>query len=156
MFCSNCGAKLNVGARFCDKCGTAVLSSGPEAFQAQSAAPQEHHFDGNDALAVAGVAAPLLGRGAGGDIGGYMMSKAALDNLEEHGQGDSAMADMARTGMAISQFKIVAGIVAFVIVLIIALVAFSSIKHQQDQFNQNFNSGSFGNTGCVVGAPGCP
>jgi hypothetical protein len=150
MFCSNCGAKLSVGAHFCDTCGTAVLSSGPEAYGAPR---QASGFSSNDVLATAGVAAPLLSRGAGGDIAGYMMSKAALSNLEEHGQGDSAMADMARTGMAISQFKIVAGIIGFVVFLIVALVMYSNFQHQQAQFNQQFNGG-LGNTGCTVTSPG--
>ena len=130
MFCSNCGGQLHPGAHFCEACGASVGGATPA-----SPTPPQHHFDSDDALAAAGMAAPLLGRGGGGDIAGYMMSKAALENLEESGQGDSAMADMARTGLAISKFKIIAGIIGFVIFVIIALSIFSRVNNAQNQNN---------------------
>ncbi len=132
MFCQHCGAQLHDGARFCDKCGTAVGASAPAA-----AGTPEHHFDANDALAMGGLGVSALGRGGGGDIAGYMMSKAALENLEESGQGDSAMADMARAGMTITKIKIIVGIVVAVIVLIIFLVVLSKAHQAQDNFNNN-------------------
>jgi zinc-ribbon domain len=156
MFCSHCGAKLNAGANFCDACGTAVVGGAAPGPPGQ----QPHHFDQNDALAAAGMAAPVLGRGAASDVAGYMMSKAALENLEESGRGDSAAASMARTGLAISQFKIVAGIIGFIIFIVIAISIFSSMQHAQDQFNNQFNqlnnTGINGNTGCVVTNPNNP
>jgi uncharacterized membrane protein YvbJ len=137
VFCPNCGANVNDGAHFCESCGRAI-GAASTASPGTTDTPVEHHFDQNDALAAAGMAAPLIGRGGGGDLAGYMMSKAALENLEESGQGDSPMADMARTGLAISKFKIIASIVAFVIFIVIALAMYSSFKNSE---NQQLNGG---------------
>ncbi len=69
-----------------------------------------------------------------------MMSKSALDRLEESGQGDSAMADVARTGLAVSKVKIGVSIVFGVIFLIfliilIILIILSHINSASNQFN---------------------
>jgi hypothetical protein len=102
-------------------------------------APPVHHFDATDALAAASLAAPVLGHGAG-DLAGYMMSRSALESLEASGQGDSAMADMARTGLAISKVKITVSCIFGGIFLIIFLVVLSHVMSAQSQFNSQFNN----------------
>jgi RNA polymerase subunit RPABC4/transcription elongation factor Spt4 len=39
MFCRNCGTQLNDGAKFCGKCGTAIVSAAPPVGNAQPAPP---------------------------------------------------------------------------------------------------------------------
>jgi hypothetical protein len=142
MTCSHCGATLREGARFCDRCGGVVGQPGATP---PTTASQAHPLDTNDALAMGGFGASLMGRGAGGDVASYMMSKAALENLEESGRGDSAMADMARAGLQITKIKIIAGVVVGVIALIIFLAVWSHMnsqfQNQQNQFNNNFPGG---------------
>lgn len=125
------------GAKFCSQCGGQVAGTAGAAPAAGTG-----HFSSADALAAASIAAPVLGRG-GGDLAGYMMSRAALQNLEASGQGDSPMADMARAGLVVSKVKIAVGIVGFVVALIFFLVIWSQIQHQQQQFNISPNPGSY-------------
>jgi len=131
MYCNHCGAKNVEGAEFCASCGQALHAAEPGAAPATT----PHHFDDTDALAASGAAASVLGHGVG-DVAGYMMSKSALDRLETEGQGDSAMADAARTGMTVAQIKIAVGVVGAVIMLIFMLVIWSNANHQMNQFNQ--------------------
>src|SRR5579872_2350759 len=127
MTCTSCGATISEGQRFCPQCGTAV---------GQGAAPGSRPLSANDALAMAAVAAPVLGRGGGGDLAGYMMSKAALSSLEANGQGDSPMADMARAGLAVSKAKFIAGGIFFVIFLIIMLVVISNAMRSEEHTSE--------------------
>jgi hypothetical protein len=64
------------------------------------------------------------------DAAAYKANEAALDKLEASGQGDSAMADAARAGMKAAQYKIVAGVIGFVVFLIILLVILSHMHSQ--------------------------
>lgn len=131
-YCQHCGAELHDGASFCEKCGTARGATTP---------PQTGHgFDANDAMAIGGFGASLMGRGGGGDVASYMMSKSALENLESSGRANSPMADLARAGLQITKIKIIAGCVFAVIVIIVMIVVISNAEHQQQQLQNNFNN----------------
>jgi hypothetical protein len=88
-------------------------------------------------MAVGGLATAAMGRGAMGDVAGYMMSRSALESLEDSGQGDSAMASAAMTGMTIAQIKLCVGVVFGIIVVIIFFTILSKMQSDQNPFNQN-------------------
>jgi hypothetical protein len=89
----------------------------------------------------------VLGHGSG-DLAGYMMSRAALNRMEESGQGESAMADVARTGLKIAQIRMIVGGVVFVIALIVMAIIWSSAQSNFNNFNNNngFNNSGFPGT----------
>ncbi len=131
-YCQHCGAELHDGAQFCEKCGTARGATAPPS--------SGHGFDANDAMAIGGFGASLMGRGGGGDVASYLMSKSALENLESSGQANSPMADLARAGLQITKIKIIVGCTVFVIAIIAMIIFISYAQHQQQQFQHNFNN----------------
>ncbi len=59
------------------------------------------------------------------EVGTYVASKAALQSLEDSGQGDSAAADVARAGMRSSQIQLIIGGVFLVIMIIVIISVLS-------------------------------
>ncbi len=94
----------------------------------------------NNVLGGVGAAGAMFSRGAGGDIASYMVNKAAVENLESHGQGDSLAADMARAGLQATKIKIYIGIGVAIVFGIIFLIVLSKMNAAQQQFNNQFQN----------------
>lgn len=59
MFCPKCGAPVNPGARFCNRCGASL--STPESSQSYPDAPARSEDSGSFGWAVLGFFIPIVG-----------------------------------------------------------------------------------------------
>jgi hypothetical protein len=158
VFCNQCGANNAANAHFCAKCGATMLGT-----HAGPGSGQSNFSNNVDIEAAGGAAASVFSRGIVGDVAGYTLSHNALNRLESSGQGDSAMADVARTGLMAAKVKIGIGIAVVVVMAIIAISALSSFHNAQNQFNNFNNNAGLNNSGgfpnqqnCWTSIPGTP
>ena len=117
MVCGNCGGGMPAGASTCGGCGFSACGG-----CGTMMAPN---------MTTCGSCGWAFGARRRNqetivdDAAQYEASKRTLQSLEDHGEGDSAMADVAQAGMRAAQTKLIVGIVGGVVVLIIFLIILS-------------------------------